>query len=95
MAKKDELAVQRKLLQTAMREFTSDTDHLDEAIRLLAATATPTAVERYATEQWVKKGQMKPLVLDALRAAQEPLTTQAITVVWCADRGFGPMTQRE
>ena len=54
----------------------------------LAPATTPAAIKRYATQHRAKKGALKRFVLNALREADGPLTTQEITVAWCADRGL-------
>lgn len=88
LAKRAELVAYRTSLEAELRKVTSDIDHLDAAIRIFDPATTPAAIKRYATQHRAKKGALKRFVLNALREADGPLTTQQITVAWCADRGL-------
>jgi hypothetical protein len=86
MAKRKELVALRSSLESEIKKLTCDIDHLDGAISLFDATATPRAVQRYVTKHRAKKGRLKAFVLDALRAASGPITSRDITEAWIKDR---------
>jgi hypothetical protein len=88
IAKRAELVRLRADLERELRAVTCDIDHLDGAIRLFDPDQTPAARKRYATKHRAKKGQMTRFVLQALRVAQEPITSRQIAEAWVQDRGL-------
>jgi hypothetical protein len=88
MAKRAELHKLRKTLEAEIHKLTCDIDHLGAAISLFDPAQTPAAVQRYVTKHRAKKGTAKTFVLDRLREATGPITSQDITKAWVAARGL-------
>lgn len=88
MAKRKELVAIRATLESEIKKLTCDIDHLDAAITLFDPAQTPAAVQRYVTKHRAKKGSVTPFVLDRLREATGPITSQDITKAWVAARGL-------
>lgn len=59
-AKRKELVALRITLEAEIKKITCDVDHLDGAIALFDASATPRAVKRYVTKHW-EEGQAKAI----------------------------------
>lgn len=89
-AKKSELVRYRDSLEAEMRKVTVDIDHLDAAILLFDPENTPNAIRRYIVRHRAKKGSVKGFILDTLREADGPMTSEQITDVWLKDRGLTP-----
>lgn len=87
-AKKHELTRLRDLLEAELRKVICDLDHLDAAIALFDPANTPAAIKRYVVKHRAKKGSVRKFVLEALRTAQEPLTSAALTDRWLEERGL-------
>ena len=87
-AKRAELVAYRARLEAEIRRVTVDIDHLEGAIRLFDPATTLDAIRGHLTRHRAKKGAMKRFVLNALREAGGPLTSEAITKAWCEDRGL-------
>ena len=88
LAKRGELIKFREGLERDLRGVTCDIDHLDAAIAIFDPTATPRALQRYATKHRAKKGTVRRFVLAFLRDASGPVTSRDITAAWIADRGL-------
>lgn len=89
VAKRKELRRLRHRLEEELHKVVCDLDHLDAAIRLFDAEATPEAVERYTTQHRAKKGHLQRFVLAFLRnAGERGGTTREITEAWIAARGL-------
>ncbi len=91
-AKRAELVKLRELLQADFKKVTCDIDHLDACLRLFdpAAEELQQTKNRYATAHRAHFGHTKRFVLNALRIAEGPLTSVAITRDWIKDRGLEP-----
>lgn len=87
-AKRHELTRLRDLLEAELRKVVCDLDHLDAAIALFDPANTPAAIKRYVVKHRAKKGDVRKFVLEALRTAQEPLTSAALTDAWLERRGL-------
>ena len=87
-AKRDELARYRAALEAEIRKVTCDIDHLDAAILLFDPENTPNAIRRYIVRHRAKEGSVKAFILDTLREADGPMTSEQITDVWLAARGL-------
>src|ERR1035438_3410115 len=76
IAKRGEIAGQIELAQIALRRLISDLDHVDATIRLFAPElATETIKSRIPPQHQALRGEVKRIVLDALREAQHPVTS--------------------
>jgi hypothetical protein len=78
-AKRDELARYRTALEAEVRKVTCDIDHLEAAIALFDPNTTPNAIKRYVVRHRAKKGSVKAFILDTLREADGPMTSEQIT----------------
>lgn len=87
-AKRAELLKLRERLENEVRKITCDLDHLEACIALFDPANMPEAVKSYMNQHRAKKGTVKRFVLERLRAAGGPLTSEAITRAWCEDRGL-------
>ncbi|SRR5579871_2309411 len=87
-AKKAELIRYRDALEAEVRKVTCDIDHLDAAIALFDPSATPNAIKRYVVRHRAKTGSVKAFILDTLREADGPMTSEAITDLWLKARGL-------
>ena len=78
--KRAEIAGQIEVAQIALRRMIADLDHIDAAIRIFAPEiATETIKGRPNPPQHqALRGEVKRIILDALREAQHPLTTADI-----------------
>jgi hypothetical protein len=87
-AKKAQLVRYREALEAEIRKVTCDIDHLEAAIALFDPNATPNAIRRYVVRHRAKKGTVKAFILDTLREADAPMTSEAITDLWLKARGL-------
>lgn len=87
-AKRDELIRYRTALEAEVRKVTCDIDHLEAAIGLFDPTSTPNAIRRYVVRHRAKKGTVKAFILDTLREADAPMTSETITDLWLKARGL-------
>jgi hypothetical protein len=87
-AKRAELVKLRAAHEAEVRKITCDLDHLEAAIALFDPANTPEAIRAYVVKHRAKKGELKRFVLNALRTAQEPLTTAALTDAWLEARNL-------
>lgn len=87
-AKRAELVRYRDALEAEVRKVTCDIDHLEAAIGLFDPQATPNAIRRYVVRHRAKKGTVQAFLLDRLREADAPLTSEALTDLWLKARGL-------
>lgn len=91
LAKRKELAALRSKLELDLKRVVCDLDHLDAAVLLFGADATPAApgaVLPYRTAYRTPKGKLQRFVLAFLREAGGPATSKDITEAWMAARGL-------
>lgn len=91
-AKRAELLRLHDQLMADAKKVVCDLDHIDATIRLFDPDADfqRRIKNRYATKHRAHFGHSKRFVLDALRRADEPLTSVALTMAWIKDRGLEP-----
>jgi hypothetical protein len=87
-AKKAELIRYRDGLETELRKVACDLDHLDAAIALFDPSSTPNAIRRYVVRHRAKKGSVKAFLLNTLREADGPMTSEHLTDLWLKSRGL-------
>ena len=87
-AKRAELVKYRDRLEAEHRKVTVDIDHLEASIALFDPKAAPNTLQAYVTRHRARKGTVKRFVMELLRNADRPLSSEEITDAWVADRGL-------